>query len=314
MSYVTRVNSTELWHQSSDGKKILLRRFLPDSAPRAVVHLAHGLAEHSARYARLGEALTAAGFALYANDHRGHGKTAATPDELGFFDGGLTRVLEDQVELIAFEKREHPGLPFVLMGHSMGSFFVQRLMQTHGAQLSAVVLSGSAGKPNLLASAGRLIARMARLRRGPRGHSPLIRALAFDAFNKPFNPKTTRFEWLSRDRAEVDKYANDPLCGFDCSTQLWVELLDMLGELARPELQARIPSKLPVYVFSGSEDPAGDFSKSVKQLVGALRAAGVTDVTSRFYEGARHELLNETNRAEVTADLLTWLNAKVPPA
>ncbi|MBL8911409.1 MAG: alpha/beta hydrolase [Archangium sp.] len=306
------VNSAELWHQSSDGKKIFLRRFLPDAPPRAVLHLAHGLAEHSARYARLAEALTGAGFVVYANDHRGHGKTAATKDELGFFDGGLDRVIADQVELIAFEKREHPGLPFVLMGHSMGSFFVQRLMQTHGAEFTAVVLSGSAGKPNLLASAGRLIARMARLRRGPRGHSPLIRALAFDAFNDKFSPKTTRFEWLSRDRAEVDKYANDPLCGFDCSTQLWVELLDALGELARPELQKRIPSKLPVYIFSGSQDPAGDFAKSVKQLVGALRAAGVADVTERIYEAGRHEMLNETNRAEVTTELLAWLNAKVP--
>lgn len=305
------MNAAELWHQTTDGKKLLLRRFLPDTPPKAVVHLAHGLAEHSARYARLGEALTAAGYVLYANDHRGHGKTAATPEELGFFDGGLSRVVDDLVELVAFEKREHPGLPFVMMGHSMGSFFVQLLMQTHGAQFQAAVLSGSAGKPNLLAAAGRLIARLARLRRGPRGHSPLIRALAFDAFNKPFNPKTTRFEWLSRDRAEVDKYAQDPLCGFDCSTQLWVELLDLLGELARPALQARIPHGLPVYVFSGSQDPAGDFSKSVKQLVGALRAAGVSDVTERFYEGARHEVLNETNRVEVMAELIAWLDLRV---
>lgn len=305
------MNSSELWHSASDGKKLFLRRFLPDGPPRAVLHLAHGMAEHSARYAPLAEVLTAAGYAVYANDHRGHGRTAASPEELGFFDGGVERVVLDLVELIAFEKAAHPGLPFVLMGHSMGSYFVQQLMQTHGAELQAVVLSGTTGKPNLLAAAGRTIARIERWRLGPKGKSSLIRALAFDAFNKPFNPKVTRFEWLSRERAEVDKYAADPLCGFDCAIELWVGVLDLLRENALPERQARIPKALPVYVFSGSEDPTGERTKSVVQLLGALRSAGVSDVTHHFYEGGRHEMLNESNRAEVRADLLAWLQAKV---
>ena len=307
------MNATELWHQATDGKKLLLRRFLPEGTPRAVIHLAHGMAEHSARYARVAEALTLAGYAVYANDHRGHGKTAVTSGELGCFDGGgVPRVFDDLLELIAFEKKEHPGLPFVLFGHSMGSFFAQSLMETHGASFSAVVLSGSTGKPNLLAAAGRTIARFERWRLGVRGKSSLIRALAFDAFNKPFNPKTTRFEWLSKDRAEVDAYANDPLCGFDCDIDLWVGILDLLRDIALPERQARIPKALPVYVFAGSEDPAGDRTKGLQQLLGAYSAAGLTDVTHRFYEGGRHEMLNETNRDEVTADLLAWLDAKVP--
>jgi alpha-beta hydrolase superfamily lysophospholipase len=303
--------SDVLWHQASDGKKLFVRRFLPPAAPKAVIHLAHGMAEHSERYTRLAGALTGAGYAVYANDHRGHGKTAATPQELGFFDGGLERVLQDLAELISFEKQEHPGVPFVLLGHSMGSFFVQALMQTHGAQLDAAVLSGSAGKPNLLASLGRTIARAERLRLGARGKSGLLRSLSFDAFNKPFNPKPTRFEWLSRDRAEVDKYAADPLCGFDCSTDLWVGVLDLLRDIALPERQARVPRKLPVYVFSGSEDPAGEHGKSVQQLVDALKRAGLTDVTWRSWAGARHETLNETIRDEVTAELLAWLGSRI---
>ena len=303
--------SDELWHQASDGKKLFLRRFLPEGTAKAVIHLSHGMAEHSERYGRLAGVLTQAGYAVYANDHRGHGKTATTPGELGFFDGGVPRVLQDLVELIGFEKKEHPGVPFVLFGHSMGSFFVQALMQTHGELLDAVVLSGSAGKPNLLASLGRSIARAERLRLSARGKSGLLRSLSFDAFNKPFNPKPTRFEWLSRDRAEVDKYAADPLCGFDCTTDLWVGVLDLLRDIALPERQARVPKKLPVYVFSGAEDPAGERGKSVQQLVDALKRAGLTDVTHRFYEGARHETLNETNRDEVTAELLKWIGSRV---
>lgn len=299
--------SDELWHQASDGKKLFVRRFLPEGTTKAVIHISHGMAEHSERYGRLAGVLTQAGYAVYANDHRGHGKTAAIPEELGYFDGGIPRVLQDLVELISFEKKEHPGLPFVLFGHSMGSFFAQALMQSHGEQLSAVVLSGSAGKPNLLASLGRTIARLERLRVGARGKSSVLRALSFDAFNKPFNPKPTRFEWLSRDRAEVDKYAADRLCGFDCTVELWIGVLDLLRDIALPERQARVPKKLPAYVLSGAEDPAGERTKSVQQLVGALKSAGLTDVTHRFYEGARHELLNETNRDEVVADLMTWL-------
>ena len=193
-----------------------------EGKPKAVVHISHGMAEHSTRYARLAEALTGAGYAVYANDHRGHGKTAATSAELGTFDGGLNRVLLDLVELIAFEKSEHPGLPLVLLGHSMGSFFAQSLMQSHGAQFAGVVLSGTAGKPNALASVGRYLARFERVRLGPTGKSALIRSLAFDAFNKSFTPKVTGFEWLSRDAAEVEKYTKDPLCGFECSIECGV--------------------------------------------------------------------------------------------
>lgn len=303
--------SDVLWHPASDGKKLFVRRFLPEGTAKAVVHISHGMAEHSERYARVASALNGAGYAVYVNDHRGHGKTATTPEELGFFDGGVERVLQDLVELFGFEKKEHPGVPLVLFGHSMGSFFAQALMQTHGDQLQAVVLSGTAGKPNLLAALGRTIARAERLRLGVRGKSGLIRALAFDAFNKPFNPKPTRFEWLSRDRAEVDTYAADPFCGFDCAIELWVGVLDLLRDNALPERQARVPKKLPVYVFSGAQDPAGENAKGPQQLVGALKSAGLSDVTSKFYEGARHETLNETNRDEVTADLLKWIDSRL---
>lgn len=310
------MKASEHWHEASDGKRLFYRRFLPVAGEaRAVVHVAHGMSEHSGRYARLAEALTREGFAVYAGDHRGHGRTASAAERGHFGPGGVARVVADLGELMGLEKREHPGRPFVLLGHSMGSFFAQELMLTRGDELHAVVLSGSAGKPNALASVGRYLARLERVRLGAKGASGLLRALSFDAFNKPFAASgPTRFEWLSRDRAEVDAYVADELCGFDATTDLWVELLDLLGRLARPERQARIPKRLPVYVFSGSEDPANERTKSLQQLLDALRAAGLTDVTHRFYEGARHETLNETNRDEVTSDLLRWLNERVPRA
>jgi alpha-beta hydrolase superfamily lysophospholipase len=306
------MRSSDFTHQASDGKTLFVYRFLPDEGTpvKAIVHLAHGMAEHAARYARVAEALTAAGYAVYVNDHRGHGKTAS-PEELGFFaeKDGFARVVGDLVELVAHEKKEHPDLPLLLIGHSMGSYMVQEFIIDHGREIAGAVISGSAGKPNLLASAGRLVARAERLRAGARGKSKLLGDLSFGAFNKQFAPTRTAFDWLSRDVAEVDKYVTDPLCGFDVTTSLWVDVLDALGSIARPERQARIPKDLPIYVFSGSEDPVSEKTKSLEQLLAAYRLAGVRDVAHRFYPGARHETLNETNRDEVTRDLITWLDA-----
>lgn len=289
-----------------DQKDIFVYRFLPDEgvARKAIVHIAHGMAEHAARYARVAEALTAAGYVVYANDHRGHGKTA-TDDEFGFFawSGGFKRAVQDLEQLLVFEKAENPGLPAVLFGHSMGSYLTQAFMIDAGWAIQGAVLSGSAGKPSPLASAGRLVARIERRRLGPKGKSALLNKLSFDAFNKGFAPNRTAFDWLSRDEAEVDKYIADPRCGFVVTTQLWVDLLDALADIARPERQAKIPKDLPVYIFAGSEDPVGEKTKSLKQLVGAYQRAGLADVTHRFYEGGRHEMLNETNRDEVVRNL-----------
>jgi len=270
------------------------------------------MAEHAARYERLAEALTAAGYVVYANDHRGHGKTARTDAELGFFarSGGFRRVMRDIEQLIALEKQENPGLPVVLFGHSMGSFLAQALMIERGRDFQAVVLSGSSGKPSALASVGKVVARVERVRLGERGKSPFLDKMSFDRFNTAFKPSRTAFDWLSRDEAEVDKYIADPRCGFACAASLWVDLLDALSEISAESRQERIPKDLPVYIFAGSRDPVGENTKSLDQLLGAYRRAGLRSVTHRFYPGGRHEMLNETNRDEVTRDLIAWLDAQ----
>ena len=300
---------------TADGAALFVYRWLPDTPAKAAVQIAHGLAEHAGRYARLAEALTGAGYAVYAADHRGHGRTAPTPADLGFFaEGeGWRRCLDDLWQVNRQIAAEHPGLPVVLIGHSMGSFMAQHFISEHGEVLAGVVLSGTDGKPGALASAGRLIARLERLRLGPHGRSALIHALAFGLFNRAFAPTRTSADWLSRDPAEVDKYVADPLCGFVATTQAWIDLLDALREIARPERQALIPKQLPIHIISGSADPVSDSTKRLQQLLAAYRAAGLERVTHRFYEGARHELFNETNRDEVTRDLLLWLDGVVAP-
>lgn len=298
---------------ADDGATLFVYRFLPDEggAPRGIVHVAHGMAEHAGRYARLAGALTAAGWVVYANDHRGHGRTAAGDADLGFVasSGGFARVVRDLELLVEHEKREHPGLPVTLFGHSMGSFFVQELLIEHSGELKAAVLSGSNGRPNLLATLGRLVARIERWRLGERGRSALLRTLSFDAFNKQFSPNRTKFDWLSRDDAEVDKYVADPRCGFNVTTSMWVDVLDGTAWIARPEREARIKRDLPVLIFSGARDPVGENTRGVQRLIDAYAAAGLERVTHRFYPDGRHESLNEINRDAVTRDLIAWLDA-----
>lgn len=285
-----------------------------DAPPRAVLHIAHGMAEHAARYARLATALTEAGFVVYANDHRGHGKSVARPEDLGWFAGqdGFETVVHDLTQHLEVEAEAWPGLPIVLLGHSMGATIALRAAEEVGENLTALALSGATGVPSPLARAGRYIARVERRLAGPRGFSRLIGRLSFQEFNKRFAPNRTDFDWLSRDPEEVDLYVNDPRCGFECTTELWVTMLDGLSRSADPREIARLPKRLPIYLFSGGEDPVSERCKSVLALIELMQGAGLSAVSHRIYPGARHEVFNEINRGEVTKDLVRWLAEAVP--
>jgi alpha-beta hydrolase superfamily lysophospholipase len=292
--------------RTDDGQTLLARRWLPEGRPRAALQIAHGLAEHSARYARLAAALNAAGYAVYASDHRGHGPGAA-PADLGHFadEGGWGKVVGDLWTMNRLIAKEHPGVPIVFLGHSLGSFLGQDFVSRHSDALAGAVYSGSSGKPPAIATLGRLIARAERLRLGKRGKSQLLGQMWFGAYNKPFAPARTEFDWLSRDDKEVDAYVADPLCGFPLTTQIAIDVLDALPSLSTPQSLAPIRKDLPIYVFSGERDPVG---ANIQGLIADLRGAGFTKLTTRIYPGARHETLNELNRDEVTRDLISWLD------
>lgn len=302
-----RMADASFTHRTEDGTDVYVHGW-STPAPKAIVHVLHGMGEHGARYARLAALLNDAGFAVYAHDHRGHGRTAR-PEDLGHLadDDGFGALIRDAHAVNRAIAAKHPGLPIVLLAHSMGSFVGQALLFAHPDDFVGCALSGSSGSPPLIARAGRIVARLERIRQGKRGKSLLLRALSFDDFNKKFAPNRTRFDWLSRDHKEVDLYVDDPLCGFASTNQTWVDLLDALDTLVHvPENQARIPKDKPIYLFAGDKDPVGEMGASVKRLFAAYRAQGLTDVTLRLYPNARHETLNETNRDEVMADFLAF--------
>ncbi|MEM7675864.1 MAG: alpha/beta hydrolase, partial [Myxococcota bacterium] len=292
-------------------------RFRPAGMPQGAMHITHGLAEHALRYQSLALALNAQGWSVTLHDQRGHGATAQDETELGHFgdSDGWRSAVDDLRKFVAQLRADHPGLPCVVFGHSMGSMITQDyLSSSRVSELSAAILSGVAGPPPPIAHAGRVVARVERWRQGPRGRSAVLKELGFGSYNRAFKPNRTSSDWLSKDPKEVDKYIDDPLCGFDATNQFWIDMLDNIVEFNRPQRIAQIPRNLPIYIFAGANDPVGQQGVGVKKLVNALRSAGVARVDAKLYPSGRHEMLNEINREEVVADLCRWLDDLGLPA
>jgi alpha-beta hydrolase superfamily lysophospholipase len=307
--------SDSFTYRTDDEVEIFTYRWFPpaDAPVKAVVQIAHGMAEHAGRYARFAETLNAAGYAVYANDHRGHGRTAGDAGKIGYFADydGWFKVAGDLMQLTAIIRENHPGVPVFLLGHSMGSFLVRTAIIQDAGGIAGVILSGTGADPGLLGKVGLVLARAIGAVKGRRSPSPLLNALSFGAFVKKFAPARTEFDWLSRDAAEVDKYIADPLCGGIFSAGFFSDLIDGLVFIHKPKNIARVPVDLPLYLFSGARDPVGDDTRGVQKVVEAYRGAGIKDVTVRFYADGRHEMLNEINRQEVFADVIAWLDDRI---
>ncbi|MFE6228002.1 alpha/beta hydrolase [Streptomyces sp. NPDC057854] len=273
---------------SRDGVRVHVHTWLPEGPVRGVVQIAHGMGEHGLRYAPFAEHLAARGHAVYAADHRGHGRSMhAGPGHLGA--DGWNLLVADLAALTRIVRERHPGAPVVLFGHSMGSFAAQQYLLDHAELADGVALSGTTAVDALL----RALAEAPRSAAGP-----------FGPFNAPFAPNRTEADWLSRDERQVDAYLADPLCGFGLDLQGLALMADAAGRLAAP---SGIPPDLPVALFVGDRDPLNGGLAHTDLLVSRYREAGLTDLVYHRYEGARHEVLNETNRAEVVADVTAWI-------
>lgn len=271
--------------ETGDGQRLHVYRWSPTDPPKAVVQIQHGLAEHAARYRRFAQALTDAGYLVYAVDARGSGRSAV--DGYGVWgDDGWPGWVDDVARLSAHIRREEPGLPLGLFAHSMGSFATQQHLLDHADDVDAVVLSGSTEVSWLV---------------------PVLDAdepADLSTFNAPFEHRTG-FEWLSRDEAEVDAYVADPACGWQAPPLPGIATLTAAAD---PERLAAIRDDLPLCIVSGTDDPLAQGGAAVEALAERYRQAGLRDVEVTLYPGARHEVLNETNRDEVTADVVAFLD------
>ena len=282
------MDETTIVFTSRDGIDIQTYRWAPDRRPKAVVQVQHGLAEHAGRYRRFADALTGAGYMVYAPDARGSGRTAGG-DYGSWGADGWPGWVDDVVLLGERIRRDCPELALGLFAHSMGSFATQQYLLDHSDSVDAVVLSGST-------EVGWLV--------------PVLDAdepADLSAFNEPFEDRTG-FEWLSRDTTEVDAYVDDPACGWEAPHLPGIETLSTAAD---PAQIAAIRDDLPILIVSGDADPLAQGDSAIDVLVSRYHDAGLRDVAVRLYQGARHEILNETNRDEVTADIIAFLNRTI---
>lgn len=250
---------------------------------------------------------------MYANDHRGHGNTADTEEELGHAGkGGWDRMVDDVFQLTGLIIEENPGLPVFILGHSMGSFILRQYMYEHRnlAEVKGFMLSATGGSSFLMLKIALFLCNRIIRKHGIKEKNKFIHELTFKNFDARCEEKRTLFDWLSRDKAQVDKYINDPLCGQICTVGFYYDFFNGILEIQKLSNVKKLPKNIPVYIFSGEMDPVGQYGKKVTSLYRQYKSIGIIDVTCKLYEGGRHEMLNETNRHEVESDILLWLNIK----
>jgi alpha-beta hydrolase superfamily lysophospholipase len=275
------------------------------------VQINHGLAEHAARYGRFADWLAIDGFHVYAHDHRGHGATAAPdapPRTFAREDGGK-KVIADVLAVHDLIAKEHPGLPVIVFGHSMGGLIALNFVARHSRRVAAAAIwnaNFSAGPAERLA---RLLLLWERFRLGSDMPSRLLPKLTFQTWGRQVPGRRTEFDWLSRDPAEVDAYIADPLCGWDASVSLWRDLFDLIFRGANDRNFADVRKELPFHLVGGGKDPATAGGRAVRELGARLRRVGFSDVTTSIYPDARHESLNDVNRDEVMADFVEWVDS-----
>lgn len=306
------MKTKQFQHPLLGNRSAHVHRWMPEDEVRGAVQVVHGMAEHGGRYERFAQTLTAAGYAVYAQDLPGHGRTARAADELGHVADreGWTQTLSAINGVRELIQHQLHDPPIFMLGHSMGSFLLQDYVVDHGQNLAGAIFSATTSDLGPMRRVGIALLQLEAMWHGRAHRSALAEAMSFKDFNRRFKPNRTASDWLSRDTAEVDKYVADPLCGFRCSSGLWLDLLRAganFGSLARLNM---IPKRMPVLLIAGSADPVCSGEAGPRSLEKLYRDAQLQDVEVRMYQGARHELLNETCRDQVTADVLGWLQAR----
>lgn len=305
--------SQEFTYPSSDGvHTVHALQWLPQGAPRGVVQLVHGVAEYVGRYNHVAEFLTKQGFLVCGEDHLGHGKTAED-GVYGYFGpkDGWEHVVQDIRHLRELQGERYPGLPYVMLGHSMGSFLTRTYLIRWPGTVDGAVLSGTGQEPAPMVALGKALASVLCALRGGEYVSNLVNALSLGAYNKKFKPNRTPADWISRDTAVVDAYIHDPLCTFMPTVGMFRDMMGGLQFIGNQENLTRMDKTTPVYFFSGDQDPVGAMGEGVNKVAAMFRAAGCQDVTVKLYPQGRHEMFNELNRQEVLEDLLAWLEEKL---
>ncbi len=294
--------------QAQDNKTIHYYQWSPEDNKdvKAVVQISHGMAEHAGRYDIFAILLMKRGYAVFGNDHRGHGKTAGGRGKIGYFEDGdfWEKAILDMHDMNHIASKKYPGKPIFLFGHSMGSLLSRDYISRYGNELPGVILSATSGDPGRLGKIGLFIAKTEAFIRGRKKLSPLLNALSFGKFNRPFKPARTKFDWLSRSEYQVDRYIMDPFCGTVFTTGFFIDLINGINKINDQATYDATP-ELPMFFVSGDKDPVGAMGLGVREVAEKYTHE---DVTVELYQDFRHEILNETDNDYAIADILAWLD------
>lgn len=285
-------------------------------AAKAVLQISHGMCEYISRYTEFAEYMAAQGYVVCGNDHIGHGKTSDSEQGVdGYFasQDGWQCVLHDLHRMNSLATSNFPGLPVILLGHSMGSFFARLYAVTYPETINALILSGTGG-PNPLGNIGIQLTKIISKLKGDQYRSRLVHNMAFGNYLKKIDKPRTQYDWISRDEEMVNIYRQDKKCTFMFTVSAFGDLMRVLNAVNTAMWAQKLDIDMPIFIFSGDMDPVGDYSKGVIKVNQLIKDAGVKDVTLKLYEGGRHEMLNETNRQEVYKDVLEWCNTHLNKA
>ncbi|MDO9414595.1 alpha/beta hydrolase [Pararhizobium sp.] len=280
---------------------------------RGTLLISHGLAEHARRYADFAASMAAAGFHTYAHDHRGHGSTVATDAPIGRFAAtdGVRKVLDDLLAIRNFAAGRHPGLPVILLGHSMGGLIALNYAETYPQTVDALAVWNSNFNGGLAGRAGQAVLAAEKMFKGSDVPSTILPKLTFEAWGKAIEGHRTLFDWLSHDTRQVDAYMADPLCGFNASVSMWLDVFSMIFSGGSADALKRLPRDLPIHLVGGGEDPSTEKGAALLWLAARMKVAGLAHVTSRIYDTMRHETLNEIGRESAIDDFTAWCIAQV---
>ncbi len=299
---------TDSWFDSHGAGRIHVCRWTPEGEPKAVFQIVHGIAEFIERYDGFADYLTKQGYLVVAEDHMGHGQSINGEGIQGYFHGGWFTAVEDTFQLLTDTRKEFPNLPYILFGHSMGSFMARTLLCKYpDCGITAAIICGTGWQPAFaLPAAIRLVEAVCE-KTGETKPNEKLQDLVFGSYNKKVEHPRTPFDWLTRDARIVDAYIAHPLCGFTASAGLLRDMMKGISFIEQPVNLGAMRKDLPVFFISGGDDPVGNYGKGVLQSANAFRKAGMNDVTVRIYPLCRHELLNEINKEEVYEDITQWL-------
>lgn len=299
------------YFKSHDGKEIFLYTWDKVNNPIGVIQIFHGMAEHSARYDDFAKYLNTKGYIVYADDHRGHGKTARTVDALGYLgENGFDNIVKDEYFITKEIKSKYPSLPIFIFAHSFGSFIGQEYINRYSHQINGAIICGSAKQSGLDFRAGLAITNLIKLFGDESKQNIFLESIIFGSYNKKIKNNNAKFAWLSHDKTQVQKYENDPYCGTVFTPNFYRNMFIGFKGLYKKEKQNNINKTLPIFIISGKMDPVGKYGKTVEKLFNYYKNLNLTDVSIKLYPNKRHELLNEVNNLEIYDDIFNWINSK----